>query len=337
MRRHIMHNNYDSMKFILAFEGIKDSSDINTLSIDEEGYIVSSVYPWVKDIYNFLEENNVAAQTEIAIWESDPGQYFQINGMTSDNKYHLSKFSCFFPGRTIVSAGDIKKKEDCYYIQASALSNFFLSDIISENDMGLYTPNSINGKTLRSIISGSGEKYRIADLDTVQESKNLTGKYNPIVDMLYVGLPWLYNARIEDYIELINKYENEFENYNNCIRELAKTATDEKELTQDIVNKINALKIDMSIKLEMKKEELYKKGIRTVVGVCLMGIPYLLSIKYKDIDPNLLNALIGGKSVFECANIVSDSLSINKLPKDNPLWVIWKWAQITQNNNKFLR
>ncbi len=219
--------------------------------------------------------------------------------MNCINKYQLSKFSCFFPGRTIVSAGDIMQKEDCYYIQASALFNFFFSDIISENDMGLFTPNSVNGNTLKSILSKSRDNFRIADLDTVQAGKNWTSKSNPIVDMLYVGLPWLYNARIEDYIELVNRYEHEFENYNMYIRELAKTATNETELTRDLVNRINDLRVEMNIKLEMKQEELRKKGIVTFVGVCLTGIPYLLNLKYKVVDPNLINSLVGGMSVFE--------------------------------------
>lgn len=208
MRRHIMHTNYDSIKTILAFEGLRRPSDINTLKLDEEGYIASTTYPWVKQIYEHLEDSSVAAQTALAVWGSDPGQYFQINGMNCINKYHLSKFSCFFPGRTIVSAGDIKRREDCYCIQASSLFNFFFSDIISENDLGFYTPNSINGNTLKSIISLQQDRFRIADLDKVQEGCHLN---TPIVDMMYVGLPWLYNARIEDYIELINRYENEFE------------------------------------------------------------------------------------------------------------------------------
>lgn len=327
MRRHIMHNNYDTIKSILAFEGIKKPADINTLEIDKTGYIMSTTYPWVKQVYDILEDNNVAAQTEIAIWGSDPGQYFQINGMNCINKYHLSKFSCFFPGRTIVSAGDIKKVEDCYCIESRALFNFFFSDIISENDMGLFTPNSVNGHTLKSIVSRSGDKYRIADLDTVRQSKN-----HPVIDMLYVGLPWLYNARIEDYIDLINRYENEFESYNSYIRELARTTTDEMELTRDLVNRINDLKVDMKIKLEIKREELRKKGLRTFVGVCLTGIPFLINTHFKQVDPSILGALVGGMSVYECANVVSEGLARNDLPKDNPLWVIWKWSQKTQKN-----
>ena len=327
MRRHIMHNNYDTIKSILAFEGIKKPADINTLEIDKTGYIMSTTYPWVKQVYDILEDNNVAAQTEIAIWGSDPGQYFQINGMNCINKYHLSKFSCFFPGRTIVSAGDIKKVEDCYCIESRALFNFFFSDIISENDMGLFTPNSVNGHTLKSIVSRSGDKYRIADLDTVRQSKN-----HPVIDMLYVGLPWLYNARIEDYIDLINRYENEFESYNSYIRELARTTTDEMELTRDLVNRINDLKVDVKIKLEIKREELRKKGLRTFVGVCLTGIPFLINTHFKQVDPSILGALVGGMSVYECANVVSEGLARNDLPKDNPLWVIWKWSQKTQKN-----
>lgn len=332
MRRHIMHNNYDSIKSILSFEGIKKPADLNTLSTDENGYISSSTYPWVKYVYEHLVDNNVAAQTELAIWGTDPGQYFQINGLNCINKYHLSKFACFFPGRTIVSAGDIKTQGDYHCIQANALFNFFFSDIISENDLGLYTPNSINGNTLKSILAKSGEEYRIADLDTVKEGKIWTSKSNPVVDMLYIGLPWLYNARIEDYIELVNRYETEFDNFNRHIRELAKTTTNEAELTRDLVNQINDLKIDMSIKLELKKEELRKKGISAVVGVCLTGIPYLLSLQYKQIDPDLLSALVGGMSVFECANVVSEGLVRNKLSKSNPLWVIWKWSQKAKKN-----
>ena len=329
MRRHIMHSNYDSIKNILAYEGIKKPADINTLSPDEEGYITSSAYLWVKHVYDRLVDSNVAAQTELAIWGSDPGQYFQINGMNCINKYQLSKFSCFFPGRTIVSAGDIKKRDDCYCIQASSLFNFFFSDIISENDMGLYTPNSVNGQTLKSIISRSRDTYKIADLDVIREGNNWTSKNNPVVNFMYMGLPWLYNARIEDYIELVNKYEDEFECYNSYIRQLAKTATDATELTRDLVNKINDLNTELRIKLEIKKDDLRKKGITTFVGMCLTGIPYLLSVKFNEIDPSLLNGLIGGMSAFECASIISDGLARNKLSKSHPLWVIWKWSQTT--------
>lgn len=331
MRRHIMHTNYDSIKTILAFEGLRRPSDINTLKLDEEGYIASTTYPWVKQIYEHLEDSSVAAQTALAVWGSDPGQYFQINGMNCINKYHLSKFSCFFPGRTIVSAGDIKRREDCYCIQASSLFNFFFSDIISENDLGFYTPNSINGNTLKSIISLQQDRFRIADLDKVQEGSHLN---TPIVDMMYVGLPWLYNARIEDYIELINRYENEFEIYNSYIRELAKTTTDEVELTRDLVNRINDLKVEMQIKLEMKKAELRRKGIITSVGMCLAGIPYLISAKFQEVDPTLLSQLIGGVGIFECVNLISDGLAKSRLPQNHPLWVIWKWSEKTQKREK---
>ena len=273
MRRHIMHTNYDSIKTILAFEGLRRPSDINTLKLDEEGYIASTTYPWVKQIYEHLEDSSVAAQTALAVWGSDPGQYFQINGMNCINKYHLSKFSCFFPGRTIVSAGDIKRREDCYCIQASSLFNFFFSDIISENDLGFYTPNSINGNTLKSIISLQQDRFRIADLDKV-------------------------------------------------------------ELTRDLVNRINDLKVEMQIKLEMKKAELRRKGIITSVGMCLAGIPYLISAKFQEVDPTLLSQLIGGVGIFECVNLISDGLAKSRLPQNHPLWVIWKWSEKTQKREK---
>ena len=327
MRRHIMHRNHDSIKTILAFAGIKKPEDVNSLVLEDNSYIVSTRYPWVKQIYELLQDSNVAAQTSLFLWEYDPGQYFQINGMNSDNQHHLTKFSCFFPGRTLISAGDIKKEENRYYIQRITLFNFFFSSIIADNDLGFFTPNSINGKALRSILSKQEDDYRIADLDTIYTGKKRISKSNSIVDKMYIGLPWLYNARVEDYIELINRYENEFENYNRHIRDLAKTATNEKELTRDLVNSFNDLKIDMQIKLEMKKEELRKKGILTLVGVCLTAIPYAISLKYETIDPSLLNGLLGGLSVYECASVISDGLARNNLSRDNPLWIIWKWAQ----------
>ena len=328
MHRHIMHHNYDTIKLILSSEGIRKPDDINKLDFStKDGYIESSKYPWVKYVYEKLEENNVAAQTQLAIWKYDPGQYFQINGLNYSNQHQLSKFSCFFPGRTIVSAGDIKKSKDRHYIQISALYNLFFSEIISENDLGLYTPNSINGKTLKSIISSSNDMYRIADLDKVKEGKNWTSINEPIVDYLYVGLPWLYNGRIEDYIELVNRYENEFENFNRYISELAKTTTSEYELTQRLVKDINDLKIDLNINLEKKKEEIRKKGISTFVGVCFTAIPYIINLKYRFIDPALLSTLIGGKTIWDIAEQISQKFVDNNIPRSNPLWIIWKWSQ----------
>ena len=329
MQRHIMHNNYDTIRLILSSEGIKNPGNISILDVDnKEGYIDSMKYPWVKYVYEKLEENNVAAQTELCVWKNNPGQYFQINGMNCINKYNLSKFSCFFPGRTIVSAGDIKKVEDVYYIQANALFNFFFADIIAENDLGLYTPNSINGRTLKSIVSSPDDMYRIADLDTVQEGKNWTSKNEPIVDYLYVSLPWLYNASVQDYIDIINKYENEFNNYNRYINELAKITNSEYEITQNLVKDINDLKLDLNIKLSQKKDELKKKGINTFVGVCFTAIPFIINSNFEIIDPAILSALIGGKTIWDCADMVSKGLVKNNLSRNNPLWVIWKWLSL---------
>lgn len=328
MNRHVMHNNYDLIKQALSFEGVKNIADVDTLeSCGKNEYIDSNKYQWVKFVYEKLAENSVAAQTELAVWKHNPGQYFRINGLNYSNRDELSKFSCFFPGRTIVSAGDIKKNQDTYYIQKNALYNFFLSETISENDLGLYTPNSLNGRTLKSIISSSNNKYKIADLDKITEGKDWTSEKKPIVDFLYVGIPWLYNARIQDYIELVNRYENEFENFNRYINELAMTATSEYELTRRLVKDFNDLKVELNIKLDQKKEELRKKGISTLVGVCFTAIPYVINLKYNYVDPDLLSALIGGKTIWDIAEIITEKLTDNNIPKNNPLWIIWKWSQ----------
>lgn len=321
-----MHPRYDSIRIILSSEGINNPFDVNKLKKTDGIYISSNDYPWVKYLYSSLCDCHTAARTTLTAYGRMEGQYFQINGLNSLNKNHLSKFSCFFPGRTIVAAGDIKKKGDEYLVETKVVSNFLLSNIIAENDIGFFTPKSIN-QVIFSSFGASSDDYQIAELDRVATGIGDGFMTNPLVNNLYLGLPWLYNARPEDYIELLNKNENEFEKYNCYIRELSKSATSAQQLTEQLVKEFNDLRVDMNAKLDEVKDNLRRKGIITVTGMCLTALPVLDNTLFSNCDPRLLSSLIGGPTLYESSKLLEEVLSLNRVPKTHPLWIIWKWSK----------
>lgn len=63
----------------------------------------------MKDIAYFLQErmNVVEKRSEVLT-----GQYFIVDNMSCINWDKISKYSCFFPDRTVISAGSIVRASD---------------------------------------------------------------------------------------------------------------------------------------------------------------------------------------------------------------------------------
>ena len=314
---------------ILKGEGLRRASDINSLKQDGKR-ISSKDYPWIKDIVQILREKAEIAKGRISI---QSGQYFLVDNMSCINWDKISKYSCFFPERTIISAGATFSAADdnTVFLDAIMLFNFFWGKPVLCNGIADLCP------TTEYSFQSSEVVYKFSDmLEECQKSKIAllnkcgTSQINDkLLNHLFIAMPWIYQARLEDYFEIIQKYKTEFANYNSYIASIAKVATNEFELTQQLVSEMRESIIDIQISLEKKQHELKSKGIVTAIGLCLTAIPHVIPSLSNYIDPSLLTAVLGGGSLMECLKLISDYHSDKNSKNDNPFWVLWKWNSKT--------
>ena len=134
-----------------------------------------------------------------------------------------------------------------------------------------------------------------------------------------VNLPWLMNARQEDYIELICKYSLQFENYSRQIDRITRIAKNPEELSNLFINEVKDAFIDIRISLKKAQSGLLKKGIKTIIGTVATAIPFVLPLKNSFISPELLGSILGTTNIISTIPpIVDSSFDIKNAGRDNP-------------------
>ncbi len=176
-------------------------------------------------------------------------------------------------------------------------------------------------------ISGSTNNIiRIyEDLDDVELYNeniimNSIGQYSQ-KNNIYISFPWLYDADIDNYLELVHKHRDEFENLSSKISLLTSKCNSVEELENTLRYEIDEALINIKISCEKEQAVLKRKGISTVMGIALTVLP----IVFPDKIPVEFSTLFGGASLFSATDLVNDFISQKKLCNENPFWVIWKW------------
>lgn len=155
-----------------------------------------------------------------------------------------------------------------------------------------------------------------------------------MVKKMYVGLPWLKNARVEDYIEIANQYQDLFLRYSYQVRKVADATNDINMFQYDLIKDIEEAMADIRISIEKKKEELRVKGIYTAIGIIFTTIPFLFSGTFLNINPEWLTAVMGGGTMYEFFDGISDIKEMLNVSKDNSFFPMWEWNRLTIKNNK---
>lgn len=96
-----------------------------------------------------------------------------------------------------------------------------------------------------------------------------------MLNKLYIGLSWLKNARVEDYIDKVNKYHDYFLKYSIEVRKAADATDDINKFQYDLIKDRQETIIDIRIALEKKRSELKTKGIVTTMGVLFTTMSFL--------------------------------------------------------------
>lgn len=210
-----------------------------------------------------------------------------------------------FSKRTYIGAGNVNfgytqtTNRKLYYRESSTINNNVIKIYITfrelfKEQIAFFAPTS---GYIYDDPSGLFAYDFLAPLLYERYKKVNSSSYYKIsenmLNKLYIGLPWLKNARVEDYIDIVNKYHDYFLKYSMEVRKASEATDDINKFQYDLVKDIQESIIDIRIALEKKKSELKAKGIATTIGVLFTTMTFLIPNVYSVINPEWLSAVLG--------------------------------------------
>jgi len=298
--------------------------DIGAAKIDLKD--LSHLFP--AEISNMFRHENDAIINDLSCGNQYFSTYYLENSYKDslgvwENEYNemlnMQHLACIFPQKVILNVGlksgcNLSKDEVGVgvYSLKSVLNNH--RDLIERGILRLYfkniVPSNISSRKAESLLS----KTTIDD---------------ELMNSIQMKLPWLYGARTEDYIELIEKYQLQFQNFKNYIDRLSNVAKTKEELTSLLVQEYKEVVTDLQIALEKKKHDLKIRGLQTLIGSIFTAIPFIIPYTGLDISPELLSSILGAATLKgEMLPLIKEIGQLKFIGSDNKLFVLWKWGEL---------
>lgn len=281
-----------------------------------------------------------------AMEENEDGTYLFYRGYLNSCTEDIAKYLCIFSRRTYIGAGNIDfghtdDDDKIYYNDSHNSTNertlklYITFRELFKNQIAFFAPTSgyINDDLgysesydfITPLLNKNYKKVNTSDFQRVTDK---------MVSKLYVGLPWLKNARVEDYFEIVTKYHDYFLRYSFEVKRLAETTDNIDKFQYDLAKNIQEATIDLRIALEKKRNELITKGIVTTIGVCFTTMSILIPNLCSVINPEWLSMVFGGGTLYEFFNGATDINTMLNMCKDNTFFPIWEWNRKTERQKK---
>lgn len=313
---------------ILKDEKIYNFSDLAGKALTNGKLFSAQNYPWVADIAELI--NSLYSTTEKHIGNTD-GQIFLVDEIKESCHQDILKYSCIFPDRMIMSSGEFHYLNNAQFalVDIDFFRKLFWARELLLNGIVHISPfyrccDIVEGEgnkdnaMLEYLTLPDQNKKKIAQLD----KSGIGGiEQIPFVDKVFVALPWLKNARIQDYLDIVNSNRTEFVFFNHYLSELSQLTDNSDEYLKKFFKDLDEAIINMQIALEKKKSELKAKGLATTISICLTAIPLM----FPDNIPPILPVILGGGTINQFMDQLSLVQDIRSIGKDNPFWVLWKW------------
>ena len=265
------------------------------------------------------------------------GQYISIDPEANCDK-NIENYMCLFPKRTLIETSTLLSYFDSTQHDCDAFdlppNDFFkqyfkFEKLVRNNIAYLYPVKTNEEQTLfTSSVFSSNSLITLKNIARVSQEGNINRIIqNP--NVFYMAFPWLYNAKIDDFIDICNNNPAEFDNIAINVEKIALASNGTGDLQSIVLSELKEALTNIQISFEKKKSALKSKGITAVVGLALTCIPYVISDYFKNFDPSVLQTILGGASLIESNHILNEFFSLKKELNDNPYWVIWKWKQKT--------
>lgn len=327
-------NNINEIFDILRDANIKSIDDLSSLELINNKLVSAKKYPWIAELALKIDELYDLTDEYI---QGTEGQLFLVDEIAESAHNNIFNYSCVFPDRMIISAGEfhfLDNKEKAFVDISLFKKLFWGKDLLTNNIVrispfyrctNLNDDGNFNNSLVEYLTLPESNKSKIAQLD---KSGVLGVDQVDFVNKIVIALPWLINAKPEDYLEIIQKNKTEFELYNNNLARLSMVSENTEQFLQNFKQDFIDANINIRQALERKKDSLRKKGIATTIGICLTGIPFIFKDQIS--DPQTFLSVIGGVSAFEIMrNTLDDISSFKYTGKENPFWILWKWYDKT--------
>ena len=300
--------------------------------------LYSKDYPWIGNICQIV--NDFYDDTERFIEEST-GQLFMVDQMSTDNHENLLKYSCIFPNRMIVNTGNLLylNDPDQAFLDIQFFYKLFWGRQLFEKNLLRITPfyrrtelvpgeGNLDNCLTEYLTLPEENKKKIAELDRCGDHE-----FGQLIqrDRIFLMMPWLINADIDTYLEIIDKNKLEFEAYNLNLERIGKNADNIEVFLTDFDTNLKEANINIAIELEKKQKELKKLGLFTGIGIAITAIPFILPAGCP-VDPSLLSKLMGGVDGIQIVNDIKEISQISSVGHENPFWVLWKWKNKSKRN-----
>lgn len=324
----------DQIEFIfmiLRENNIFSIEDIMRLKRHNQTLIYSKDYPWVGTICQIVD--GFYSDTERYI-EKTSGQIFMVDQMSNENYDNLLKYSCIFPNRMILSSGQLLYLNDPNqaFIDVEFFQKLFWSKSLLDKDLIRISPFSRHteikpglGDPSNCLIEflsfADDEKKKIAELD----SCGTYGIGTPVKkNCIYLMMPWLQNADISTYLEIIERNKNEFEAYNLNLQRIAENTDDIEAFLKEFDGDLKEANINIACEMEKKQRELKNRGIITALSVAITAIPFFIP-EMDLINPEVYSKIMGGINGIQIIENLKEICHMGNVGRDNPFWVLWKW------------
>ncbi|MCR5295258.1 MAG: hypothetical protein K6E30_08845 [Lachnospiraceae bacterium] len=272
------------------------------------------------------------------------GQYISVNPDKFPND-PIENYMCLFPHRSLIETSALMTHLDTTSVNSTLQDEppdeFFMyffkyHDILVKDIAFLYPVSKKNERK-------NGKSCTFAT-DLIKPIKNVA-EVNPGMDFkriayspsdIYISMPWLYNARTAEFIEISERYPEEFNLFTRTVEKIAQTTDNKFDIQKKLLLDLNDAKDNIRIACQKEKEKLAKRGIITFVGVAFTFFTITNPEVFEWITKDMaqLRAIVGAASLKETLFLLSDYSSLKRIGVDNPYSVILRWEEKTKKHHK---
>lgn len=353
---------YKEIFKLIDKEKLKSSKNLPKLD-SSVGYhgadmVSSEKYPWVKEIYlRFKEmapkliEPYLHSKSPRIFYEKPYSTGYTFNSIfdwtITDPIFSLrANYSCLFPSRIIYLSYQFKYWEAGYWsptsddefcIPLDFFAQLFALKSALTNRLTLLLPQRISK---RDVETDSNFEYwgtfkHRNESGTINLEANGLGyeslskyqsehKISPIEPQL-VRTPWLLGAKLDDFVNLVNKHPDEFFLYSNAFSRFFKEKSEPQE-ADVIVEWLDELAVatkQLDVIFKKKRRELTRNGVDVAVGTICTVATLFLPDAYAPVK-TLMASLFGSKTTYEALSWVRDFINAKDELSDDKNWILWR-------------
>lgn len=262
------------------------------------------------------------------------GQYISVNPSRCHKK-SIENYMCLFPRRTLVETHGLMSYMDLTPHQGESYdmppddfyNKYYQFEKLIRNDLAFLYP-----------ISNDGERSEFTEnvfnVEIIRPLSNVAyvsqgGRFNTVLEdseKFFLAFPWLYNANVDSYIDICDKYPIEFEHMAITIENLALSSNGEANFDESAFRLLKEAFVNLKIGFDIKKQELKRKGITAVLGIALTCVPFIVPDFFTSVNPALFQTIIGGKTLIDSFDVLNEFFQLKTEGVTDPFWVVWKWA-----------